>query len=108
MKYIITCPFCGNAFTVEENGQQEFLCPTCGGPNTLENAVVMHDQKKIDEEVKRNVNAAVRKALIEKELQEQAEEEKEEDLKIRNALLKSGIGIALLILIALSAEMCGI
>ena len=53
MKYIITCPFCGNAFTVEENGQQEFLCPTCGGPNTLENAVVMHDRDKIDAEVNR-------------------------------------------------------
>lgn len=74
----------------------------------MENAVIMHDRDKIDAEVKRNVNAAVRKAMIEKDLQKQAEEEKKEDLKIRNALIKSGIGIALLILIAISVEMCGV
>ena len=108
MKYIITCPFCNNSFTVEENGNQEFLCPTCGGPNSLENAVAVRNQDMIDAERKINVNLAVKQALIEKEHQAKKEEEKKEDLKIRNALIKSGIGIALLILIAISVEMCGV
>ncbi len=107
MKYIITCPFCSNTFTVDSDKRQEFLCPTCGGPANVENAVAAHDTEMEEAQRKISINLAVKKAMLEKEREEKKQAEREERLALKNALIRGGICLGFIILLSLSMAMCG-
>ena len=107
MKYIITCPFCSNTFTVDGDKKREFLCPTCGGPANFENAVAAQDTAMEEAQRKISVNLAVKKAMLEKEMEEKIEAEKQESLALKNALIRGGICAGIIVILALSMVMCG-
>ena len=60
MKYVITCPFCNNTFTVDGEQTKEFICPTCGGPANPDNAVSAHDTEMEEAQRKISINFSVR------------------------------------------------
>lgn len=107
MKYVITCPFCNNTFTVDGEQTKEFICPTCGGPANPDNAVSAHDTEMEEAQRKISVNLAVKKAMLEKEREEKMEAEKRESLALKNALIRGGICAGFIVLLSLSMVMCG-
>lgn len=83
MKYIIKCPYCGTTYTVDvEQQKQTFMCNSCGGQNSIEDAIerveeaVTREQLLSEEEARR---LRLRK-IWEKEDAKRAEENENADV----------------------------
>lgn len=45
-KYIVSCPYCENTYTIEIVDGTEFRCPSCGGAGSLDNATEVKELPK--------------------------------------------------------------